>query len=423
MTLTQRWTPEQYRNHIIENNLYNIWYGWCNPNSVNGIRVSAYTPLYNDINIKTSEKKCTKKSCKNGTYKIQEDSHQRKILYKKVCNVCNASQTILYRWISQYDNTKIYFDSPEIVKKYSLLGRAFYGTLTLYDKKIVPPKGMYVDEGLMKAHTLGIDIDINEGTICDLPNKEEIDKCLHIIRESLDTFVPNSYNLQTSGNGIYVFLHHKLCTKDIRYTMSQYNSYIKYLQRLCDEKGITKVKIDPINMPSRVYKLIGSIHQKYDLVCIPLDYDCRLSQMNSESFKLKNFNINNFIIDGKLQFYNRVDEKERINLYKFLEEHSSESEHSNTRAYKHKFNETMAIGSDAISEENQFDSLKRSYNEKLKQMSDDEFMNYHVGWKKFDIDISGRVIYKNNTDGTKTIEMIGVPKEKHREIREAIWKL
>lgn len=419
---TENWTIEDYKNHILNNNLHNIWYGWCNPKSSNGIRVSAYTPIYSDIQVEINEtKKCTKVSCNNGMYKIPEEDKQKRILYKKVCNICGAKNTILYRWISKQNNTKIYFDTPETVKKYSTIGRSFYATLTLYDKDIVPPKGMYVDEKLMVSHTLGMDIDIIKGTICNLENRRELDKCIDIIKENLNTFVPNSYNLQTSGNGVYVFLHHSLCTKDIRYTMSQYNSYIKYLQNECAAKGLTKIKIDPINMPSRVYKLIGSIHQKYDLVCIPLDIDCKLSKMNNDEFKLKNFDINKYMIDGKLKFYNRVDKNEHFNLYKFLGEHTLETENSGLRAYRHKFNETGAIASDAITNENQFEKLRKRYKQKLESITEEEFMKYYVGWKKLNIDIPGSVIYKNNVDGTKTIEMIGVKKEQHKEILKKIW--
>lgn len=420
VTLTQNWTFQNYQQYIINNNLDNIWYDWCNPKSINGIRVASYTPVYSNASVLLNEKKCKKISC-NGTYRIPEDSTIRKILYKKVCDECNATKTILYRWISSHDNTKIYFNSPDTIRNYGFVGRAFYATLTLYNKNIISSNGMYVDDGLMIAHTLGMDIDIVSGTICDSNNKEDLNKCLNIIRENLDTFIPNSYNLQTSGNGLYVFIHHLLCTSNIRHTMSQFNSYIKYLQKLCRDKGIKKVKIDPINMASRVYKMIGSIHQKYDLVCIPLDFDCNINDIDNNKFKLENFNIDNYIDeDNQFKFYNRYDTNEKIQLYKFLEEHCLEKEGSNLRAIKHQF--TDAIASDTITGENQSEQLKLEYTKKINEMTDEEFINYYVGWKNLKTEIPGRVIFKNNVNGRKQVEMIGVKNtDDINNILDEIW--
>ncbi len=431
MTLTQNWTYDNYRNHITKNNLHQLWYSWCNPKSINGIRVNAFTPIYSPEIVIKEESICNKKSCKDGIYKIPEDNIENKILYKKVCNVCGARKTILYRWISRFDKTKIWFKSPEEVTRYANFGRAFYATLTLYDKKIVNPSSKYIDESFIKAHTLGIDIDIEKGTICDLKNRENLDKVLNIIKEQLDIAnINKSYNLQSSGNGVYVFLHHLLCTKDIRYTCSMYNSWIKHLSLLCEKEGIKGISIDPINMMSRVYKLVGSIHQKYDLVAIPLEHDCKLSEMKPEEFKLKYFNLNKFYkeIDNvlSLNFYNRIDEREKINLYRFLEEHSMELESSHLRAYRHEFDnrllETQKIGIESITNEEQSINTNILRNPiqpstQHTQPSNEEFYNRYVGWKKYDLDIPGRVNYKITPQEDLRVEFIGVKKDD----REKIW--
>lgn len=419
MTFTQNWSEKDYLDHIIKNKLDMIWQGYCNPKSVEAIRLAAYAPIYSDKIVELLERKCPRKEC-NGNMVVPLDDRIRRIVNKIVCNgtvkgsACGNYKMILYRWVSASDQTKLWFQDTDTVKFYGGIGRTFYATLSLYDKRILPKSSMYVNEGLMKAHTLGMDIDIKQGrgTICDSENREEIDVVLDIIREELDTFVGGSYNLQTSGNGLYVFLHHNLVKVDIFNQMARFNGWINYLNNVIKENGVTRIKIDPINMPSRVFKLIGSIHQKHDLVCIPLEHDCHVSKMSSDEFKLKNFDIGKFIIDGKLQFYNRYSDKDKRSLYNFLDEHAEKHIYGDLRAIRYNFKESVG----AITGEEQDEQ-----EEKKGQIESREFSDYYTGWRPIGIDVPGRVIHKKRLDGRHEIEMLGVDEDNIDKILDKIW--
>lgn len=419
MTFTQNWSEKDYLNHIVKNKLDLIWFGYCNPKSVEAIRLAAYTPIFRDKTVEMLERKCPRKEC-NGYMVVPLDDRVRKIINKIVCNgtvkgsACGNYKMILYRWVSASDQTKLWFQNIDTVKYYGDIGRTFYATLSLYDKRILPKTSMYVNESLMKAHTLGMDIDIKHGrgTLCDIENREEIDAVLDIVREELDTFVGGSYNLQTSGNGIYVFIHHNLVKVDIFNQMARFNGWISYLNKTIKEVGITRIKIDPINMPSRVFKLIGSIHQKYDLISIPLAHDCHLSGIDSGEFKLKNFDIEKYIIDGKLQFYNRYNNEDKKSLYNFLEEHTEKHVYGDLRAIRYNFKESVG----AITGEEQEDQEERK-----EQIESGEFSDYYTGWRPINIDIPGRVIHKKRPDGRHEIEMLGVDEENIDTIFDKIW--
>lgn len=421
MTLTQNWTEKDYLNHIVKNKLDHIWHGYCNPKSVDAIRLASYTPIYSEKLVELLERKCLRQGC-NGNLIVPLDDRIRKVINKIVCNgtvkesACSNYKMILYRWVSASDQTKLWFQDVETVRYYGEIGRTFYATLSLYDRRILPKSSMYVNENLMRAHTLGMDIDIKsgKGTICDLINREEMDKVLDIVRSELDTFVGGSYNLQTSGNGAYIFLHHNLVKVDIFNQMGRFNSWINYLNRLIKGNGITRIKIDAINMPSRVFKLIGSIHQKYDLVCVPLVNDCHLRSMHSDEFKLKNFDIKKYIIDGKLQFYNRYNEKDKKSLYDFLEEHTEKHQYGDLRAIRYNFKESVG----AITDEEQIEDKQE---QKDIDKESNEFSDYYTGWKPLDINISGRAIHKKRPDGRYEVEMLGVEEDDVDKILDKIW--
>lgn len=417
MTVTSAWVEKDYLNHIIKNKLDSIWYSYSNPKSVDAIRLAAYTPIYSDKLAELLERKCPRQGC-SGNMVVPLDDRTRRVINKVVCNgtvkgsACGNYKMTLYRWVSAKDQTKLWFKDIDTVRRYGGIGRTFYSTLSLYDRRILPKGSMYVNESLMRAHTLGMDIDIRQGrgTICDSANREEIDIVLDIIRERLDTFAGGSYNLQTSGNGVYVFLNHNLVKVDIFNQMGRFNSWISYLNKVIKEKGVTRIKIDPINMPSRVFKLIGSVHQKHDLTCIPLQYDCHISKMESNEFKLKNFNIEKFMVDGKLQFYNRYDKDNKKSLYDFLEENTQKNQYGDLRAIRYDFKESVgAITGDEQKEDG--DVAKES----------GEFSDYYTGWKPLDIDISGRVIHKERSDGRHEIEMLGVKEENIDDVLDKIW--
>jgi hypothetical protein len=425
MTLTQNWSEKDYLNHIIKNKLDLIWQSYCNPKSVEAIRLAAYTPIYTDKLVEFLERKCPRKEC-NGNMIVPLDDRVRRVINKIVCNgtvkgsACGNYKMILYRWVSPSDQTKLWFQDIETIKYYGNIGRTFYATLSLYDKKITHKNSMYVNESLMKAHTLGMDIDIKKGrgTICDLENREEIDKVLTIIRKELDTFVGGSYNLQTSGNGVYIFLNHNLVKVDIFNQMARFNGWINYLNNVIKENGVTRIKIDAINMPSRVFKLVGSIHQKYDLISIPLDKDCHISEMSGDEFKLKNFNIEKYINPdtGKLKFYDRYDERDKKSLYDFLEEHTQKHPYGDLRAIRYQYSV------EAITGDEQKDTENKGEDEELNKTESEKFSAYYTGWKPLDVQIPGRIIHKKMPDGRHQIEMLGVQEEDVDKVLDKIWK-
>lgn len=411
------WTEKDYLKYIVDNKLDQIWHGYCNPKSVDAIRLSAYTPQYSEKLVELLERKCPRREC-DGNMIVPLDDRTRRVINKIVCNgtvkgsACGNYKMILYRWLGAKDQTKLWFKDINTVRKYGNIGRAFYATLSLYDRRILPKSSMYVNESLMRSHTLGMDIDIKKGrgNICDSMNREELDVVLDIVRERLDTFVGGSYNLQTSGNGIYVFLHHNLVKVDIFNQMGRFNGWINFLNKVIKENGVTRIKIDSINMPSRVFKLIGSIHHKYDLACVPLQFDCHLSKMDEDEFKLKNFNIENYIIDGKLQFYNRYNKDDKKGLYDFLEEHTQKNQYGDLRAIRYDFKDSVEVttGEDQKEEQNVEKESK-------------EFSDYYTGWKPLDIEISGRVIHKRRPDGKHEIEMLGTEEENIDKVLDKIW--
>lgn len=413
-------TPEKVLGYIRRNRLNELWTAWSNPKNINGIRLAAYTPQYSEDLSEMLIKKCpridgqTKKRCP-GVWVLPKEDIERGIVTKIVCNHpgCRRYKPIIWRWVASGDRRKLYFNSKELVDFYATRGRAFYGTLSIHDNKIVAPKSHYVNEKLVVGTTLGIDIDTIEGTICDSANKEDMQKTIDLVRENLDTFVPNSYNIQTSGNGVYFLIHHDLCRANIFPTMAKFNGWLIHLDNIRQEKGITKTKIDPLNSPGRLFKMFGSPHQKYDLACIPMTVDCDITKIENDKFKLKNFDINNYIEigdngRGKLNFYDRCDKREIKSLYQFLEEHSSKSPDYGERALRYRFKEITEI----LTGEEQPETSEEI----------DEEIERLFGWNEFKTDTPGRVHYRQK-DGMFIVQSYGKDRDKIiKEFREKMCK-
>jgi hypothetical protein len=413
-------TPEKVLNYIRKNRLNELWTGWSNPKNINGIRLAGYTPQYSEDLAEMLIKKCpridgkTKKQCP-GAWVVPKEDVERGIITKIVCNHpgCRRYKPIIWRWVASGDRRKLYFNSKELVDFYATRGRSFYGTLSIHDNKIIAPKSHYVNEKLVIGTTLGIDIDIIEGTICDSGNKEDMQKTIDLVRENLDTFVPNSYNMQTSGNGVYFLIHHDLCRANIFPTMAKFNGWLIYLDALRQEKGITKTKIDPLNSPGRLFKMFGSPHQRYDLVCVPLLESCNITKMENKEFKLKNFDIANYIEIGnnghsKLNFYDRCDKRETKALYQFLEEHSLKSPDYGDRALRYRFKEITEI----LTGEEQPETSEEI----------DEKIDRLFGWEEFRADSPGRVHYRKK-DGMFIVQSYGKDHDQIiKEFREKMCK-
>jgi hypothetical protein len=149
---TENWTAENYFKHVVDNKLDMVWSSWCNPKVPKGIRLIAYHPIFPaNGDISYFEKKCKKQGC-GGTQKIPLDDIAKRVIYMRKCNgtikgkACGSYKTLMYRWTSSTDTKKLCLDNPNVVRRYGKLGRTFYATNMIYDKKIVPPKAMYVDQ-------------------------------------------------------------------------------------------------------------------------------------------------------------------------------------------------------------------------------------------------------------------------------------
>lgn len=408
-------TPEKVLNYVMRNRLDELWTAWSNPVNTGGIRLSAYTPIYSQELADMLMRKCpridgeTKQQCP-GTWVVPKDDVERGVITKIACNHpgCRRYKPIIWRWSAPGDRRKLYFETKELVDFYSTRGRSFYGTLSIHDKKIIAPKAHYVNERYILGTTLGIDIDIINGTICDPLNKEDMQRTIDLLKEELDTFVPGSYNLQTSGNGIYFLLHHGLCKKDIFPTMARFNGWITHMDAIRQEKGIVRTKIDPLNSPGRLFKMVGSPHQKHDLVCIPLGVDCDITKMDNNDFKLKNFSIGKYIVDGRMSFYNRCNIEETKGLYQFLEEHSERCPDYGDRALRYKFKEITEI----LTGEEQPDSPEEI----------DKSIDRLFGWEEFKTESPGRVHYKKK-NGMFMVQSYGRDHDRIiKEFREKMCK-
>jgi len=408
-------SPLKILEHIKKNNLNNIWSSYSTPKSIDAIRLNAYTPIYNENRVKYLEKECTRIDKNNipcgGTLEVPKEDIEREVIYILKCSnpKCRKYKRVIYRWLSSKDKRKLQFDTPKKVDEYAIQGRAFYGTLTLHDKNIIQPKVQYVNEKLIKACSLGIDVDIISGTILDSTNRNELQKTIELITEELNTIIPNSYTIQTSGNGIQIFVHHNLCRVNVFEYMAKMNGLIVHLDSLRKEKGITKIKIDPLNTPGRLFKLIGSPHQKYDLVCIPINEN--LMKMESNEFKLENFDINKYRNDdGKLLFYNKCNINETKALYEALDENTIKHPEYGERALRYKFKDIVELTTNQKQ-----DFTQEEESEFQKQI--DEETDRIFGWQKFNTEISGRVNFKAQKDNY-IIQMYSNDEDKEKILKE-----
>ena len=295
---TDKWTTEQYASHINNGNIIpNIWREYCNPRDVDGVRLSVYNASWAYIKSTGAVHRCKKAGC-GGTCIL---SDKYKSSAKWICEKCGAMRTPPYRYTDSTMKKAIYFDNVRKVKELAPKARCFYHTLAILNKSTAL-QGEF-NERTIVAKTHCFDIDIIKGNIIDKDNRADLQKALNIVREELDTFIPHSYFLQTSGNGLYIFAHHGLCTKnniygknneDFKLFAGRFDALGKLLSYRLKEEGVTKVVIDSnaINRNmSRYVKAVFSIHQSLPLVAIPLPKNIDLMRINSKLFTLKYFDI------------------------------------------------------------------------------------------------------------------------------------
>lgn len=401
--VTENWSIQDYKDYIIRNKLDAIWTDWSNPSD--GIRTAAYKPIYTDSYAAWADagnKKCTKKKC-TGIFVIPDEDKKKRIMNRWRCNVCSTKKDILYRDIDRVDpqgrkKPKLYFLNSDMVRYYAGKGRTFYSTLIVYDKKIIEPSAQFSDVSLMKSVTLGMDIDLKSGNITDIKNREELQKVIDKIKEKfLDIVVPGSYNLQTSGRGVYILLHHELVKKNVFEICTLYNALIIELN---DEIENDFVKIDALNGPSRVFKLVGSIHQEYDTVAIPLRHDCDLTKMKDDDFKLENFDINNYINNdnGRLEYYNRCDMKDSDRLYEYLKKNYAMLPTSSPRAMR---------------------AVKRGEIDETKWAEKCAEHMQREAWVLLDVGLPGEVYYRIK-DNNLEINLFRIPDEEKDRVKKLV---
>lgn len=309
MTYSDEWTTDQYDHHINNGNIIpNVWREYCNPRDVNGIRLSVYNASHAYIKNNGTTHRCKKSGC-GGTAILSDDY---KASAKWQCELCGALRMPPYRYTDSTMRRAIYFDKVRKVRELAPKARSFYHTLAILNKSTAL-SGEF-NERTIVAKTHCFDIDIKHGNIIDKGNRADLQKALNIIREELDTFIPRSYFIQTSGNGIYVMVHHSLCMKnnisrneDFKWYAGRFDALGKHLMYQLKEAGVTKVMIDSnaINRNmSRYVKATFSIHQTLPLVAIPLPKNVDLTELNPKIFMLKHFDINFWKNKTKLLYHN-----------------------------------------------------------------------------------------------------------------------
>lgn len=327
-----KWLPIDFFTHITENGIDKIYVDYANPLDVDGIRVSAFVPsaIYKRRHHMTTIP-CKRAECIEVGAMMHLQPGGGVAKYK--CEKCELVRRLMYRRsYARADAPKLYFKDTKSVRDIATQAITFYHTLPIFDKKVLSPDMPYSPE-LRSAYTLGIDIDLVGDTIVNPKNISAISIALDIIREELDNFIPNSYNMQTSGNGIYILIHHSLLTDSISKYMTLYNALIRIINYRIHEKT-NLVKLDDLNDRSRVFKSVFSIHQFHPLIAIPLEHDVNISKFDPSQFKLRNFDMKNYKdAEGNLtNFYNRHKKSESKSLVKRLQESDVEDEYTKSVA-------------------------------------------------------------------------------------------
>lgn len=427
---------ERTLKYIVDNKLDHIWTMWSNPvvepGKEKSVRFNAYTPIYTDGAVGRIKKyKCNREiSGVNGrvpcpgTWEVPFEDRARRVLFRIKCSnpSCGGEDNIFRRWVSSIDQTKLHFKSPEYVQHYGTLGRAFYATLITYRDEACGPERNYGNEALISSATLGIDIDIKRaGTIIDSNNRENLQKAIDIILEQIDTVAPGSFNLQCSGNGAYVLGHHRLCTQNVLDTMARFNNYIELTLKPLVEKEVKGIQVDSLNGASRVFKMVFSPHQQFDIAAIPLEYDVDLTKMDAEKFKLKNFNVKDYINDNRVLYYNRSDNNDIKELYTVLNETSEKHPNYSSRAKRYVTKEGIA----ALTDEIGHDEEGSESDIKQKDITDEDVQHKEseTEWEDFDTKTPGMAQYRKtiNKKG-KTVYMLRVKDENPDRIYQEFKK-
>ena len=313
--------------YVVRNRLDEVFSAYCHlPEGIRYGAVSQYTPSF-------KRRFGTRRKCPYCKYGIMMLKDQNRAVWQ--CCTCGHTKNNYFRFNGPGKQTGRLDLTPKRVLYHCYTGRAFYSTLGIFDPEKIrlydsrnESESFYYGWKTMNAFNLALDIDLKphvKTTIANPKNSAAFQKVLDFIKDKLSC-CENNINLQTSGNGIYVILHHSLCEAkdDIQMTAAKFRLFMELCNSEMEEKGLLKrVKIDThlINLSSQVFKLAGSLHQEYDLVAIPLDYDVDLRKINwHKEAHPSNFSMKNFIVNERMTYYNRKDPSEKKDFFKMLDE-------------------------------------------------------------------------------------------------------
>jgi hypothetical protein len=303
-----------------------------------GFRLFVWTPSYlNQKEMGVLNVKCD--TCDGNA--ILNNDLKKAALY--VCEKCGKEIFKIFRW------TKASKDSGNIVIKdnnqllyYSLNTRVMYFTLGIWKNREIRQgkDGEYGKLEKLKAWNLAIDIDVKNSLFLKPKNINKMGIVLDLIRQDLNEIVPNSYELMSSGNGMYVLLNHKLTAgfsaEMFMKTKLVWSSYQECINELLNESEIKNIKLDASStfLSSAFIKLPYTFHKRYNIISVPLKYDIDFTKSESRQL-LMNTNFDDkikFNIKDYPKFYTRYDENDKQSLInwvnKYYDEHITEEKQS-----------------------------------------------------------------------------------------------
>ena len=324
------WTQDDYNTFFYSNRLQDIYYPFMNCDD--GFRLFVYKPSYiNQKNMNFIESPCPKKNC-SGVGKLLNNPVGA--FYQ--CSKCNKIFDKTFRWkSSDKDSGNIVIENKKQLFWYSRLARTMYYTLGIWDNNEIKngDDGEYGNQDKLKGWTFVMDIDVKHSLMLTSKNINRMNIVLNVIRDELNTFIPNSYEFMSSGNGIYVIVNHQL-TKKFDYKMYikaklVWSSFQMYLNNLFKKANIKNIKIDDksTSLSSAFVKLPYTFHNKYDVISVPLCYDIDLGKTSDIKLLLdsKRNDFNTFDINNYPKFYKRYNKNDNVGFLSFINDYYNEN--------------------------------------------------------------------------------------------------
>lgn len=367
------WSQDDYNKFFYSNKIQDIYYPFMNCNE--GFRLFVYKPSYiNQKNMNFIESSCPKKNC-NGIGKLLDKPVGA--FYK--CSKCNKIFDKTFRWkSSNKDSGNIVIENKKQLFWYSRLARTMYYTLGIWDNDEIKDgkEGAYGNHDKLKSWTFVVDIDVKHSLMLTSKNINRMNIVLSTIKNELDTFIPNSYEFMSSGNGMYVIVNHQL-TKKFDYEMYTkaklvWLSFQMYLNDLFEKANVKNIKIDDksTKLSSAFVKLPYTFHNKYDIISVPLGHDINLNKTSDIKLLLdsKRKNFTTFNINNYPKFYDRYDKNDNKGFSAFINNYYDENiieetSSSNITIAKDKFGHLLknTVYERTSKKSNFYDKNKNSY--------------------------------------------------------------